>query len=478
MDTTVPDGPNAQFQKPGVASTAFSDELAAEIAANAADVALLIDEAGIVRDAAFPGEDFGNDDVNGWIGKAWLDLVKSDSQEKVTDLIEAAGQEGQRRWRQVNHIQSNQPDLPIRYFTLPTKREGWVLAIGRDMRAAARMQQRMIQAQRSMENDYAKAREAETRFRLLFQMASEGVIIIDGDTYKVTDANPAAAHILGQDPEKLEGRSMDSAFGMDQSETVHDALAVARKTGQAEQIELSPKGKSDTYIIRTSVFRQSSRVFFLVRIIAKQDQSTSEANTYLSQLAEVLPDGLMLTSEDGRILSVNNAFAELAQLNDAESILGKAAVRYLGRTETELNVLMANLREHGVVRNFATTLRSQFDQRESVEVSAVAAPGPKGMVFAFSIRPIGRRLEAGYKSDSEALPSNVDRLSELVGRLALKDIVRESTDMIERGCIEAALELTNNNRASAAELLGLSRQSLYAKMHRHNIGELRPKSGR
>jgi DNA-binding NtrC family response regulator len=63
-------------------------------------------------------------------------------------------------------------------------------------------------------------------------------------------------------------------------------------------------------------------------------------------------------------------------------------------------------------------------------------------------------------------------LTELVGRVPLKELVRESTDMIERLCIEAALELTGDNRASAAEILGLSRQSLYAKLHRHGIADI------
>ena len=35
-----------------------------------------------------------------------------------------------------------------------------------------------------------------------------------------------------------------------------------------------------------------------------------------------------------------------------------------------------------------------------------------------------------------------------------------------------ALELTHDNRASAAEMLGLSRQSLYVKLRRFNIGDL------
>jgi len=48
----------------------------------------------------------------------------------------------------------------------------------------------------------------------------------------------------------------------------------------------------------------------------------------------------------------------------------------------------------------------------------------------------------------------------LIGRVSLKELVREATEVIERLSIKAALELTNDNRASAAEMLGLSRQSL------------------
>ena len=58
-----------------------------------------------------------------------------------------------------------------------------------------------------------------------------------------------------------------------------------------------------------------------------------------------------------------------------------------------------------------------------------------------------------------------------MGRLPLKDIVGETSDLIERLCIEAALELTRDNRASAAEMLGLSRQSLYVKLRRYGMQE-------
>jgi DNA-binding NtrC family response regulator len=45
-------------------------------------------------------------------------------------------------------------------------------------------------------------------------------------------------------------------------------------------------------------------------------------------------------------------------------------------------------------------------------------------------------------------------------------------------CIEAALELTGDNRSSAAEMLGLSRQSLYVKLRRFgiNVPDIEPES--
>jgi DNA-binding NtrC family response regulator len=70
------------------------------------------------------------------------------------------------------------------------------------------------------------------------------------------------------------------------------------------------------------------------------------------------------------------------------------------------------------------------------------------------------------------LPHSVEQLTQLVGRVTLKELVRETTDVIERLCIEAALELTGDNRASAAEMLGLSRQSLYSKLRRFGITEI------
>ena len=88
-------------------------------------------------------------------------------------------------------------------------------------------------------------------------------------------------------------------------------------------------------------------------------------------------------------------------------------------------------------------------------------------IFALVIRDSN-----GANSDrTGSVPANNDVQSvvELVGSASLKEIVAESTNVIERMCIETAIELTMNNRVAAAEMLGLSRQSLYVKLRKLDL---------
>ena len=105
-----------------------------------------------------------------------------------------------------------------------------------------------------------------------------------------------------------------------------------------------------------------------------------------------------------------------------------------------------------------------------VEISAAAVTRNEGTKIIFFSRDISRRLTSDHPL-TERLPRSIEQITERVGRLPLKELVRESTDVIEALCIEAALKLTRDNRASAAEILGLSRQSLYTKLRRYGIGE-------
>jgi transcriptional regulator PpsR len=168
-------------------------------------------------------------------------------------------------------------------------------------------------------------------------------------------------------------------------------------------------------------------------------------------------------------MAANTSFLELAQLVAEEQVIGHSAGRWLGRSGVDLSVLLSNLRDKSVVKLFSSTLLPQAGSPAQVEISACRLDEPDGPAYALFIRDIERRMAREHPVSSK-LPSSIEQVTQRVGRVPLKELVRESTDIIEALCIETALEVTQDNRASAAELLGLSRQSLYAKLRRFNIG--------
>ena len=79
------------------------------------------------------------------------------------------------------------------------------------------------------------------------------------------------------------------------------------------------------------------------------------------------------------------------------------------------------------------------------------------------------RIEAPRRPGMAGPDEGSRKVMELVGSSTLRDIVAETTDVIEKMCIETALQLTRNNRVAAAGMLSLSRQSLYVKLRKFGL---------
>ena len=184
----------------------------------------------------------------------------------------------------------------------------------------------------------------------------------------------------------------------------------------------------------------------------------------------MLRDGLAVVDGEGRIQAANAAFLSLAELAQGALAEGQALDQWLGRTPVDVRVLLKNLRQHGVLTPYVTQFRGRYGATAEVEVSGAKLPGSGEPRFALTLRDLTHRSAATPVVESDA-PRSIDQLTELVGRVPLRDVIRESSDVIERLCIEAALQLTGGNRASAAEMLGLSRQSLYVKLRRYGLME-------
>ncbi|MDE8347071.1 MAG: transcriptional regulator PpsR [Acidocella sp.] len=450
-------------------------DAAAMMIAAAADLAVILDAKGIVRDCAFQSEALALEfaDHDHWVGKPWRDGVTIESRPKIDEMLHDSQSKSPRNGRQVNYPAVRGHDIPILFSVVPVGATGQAIAFGRDLRAFATLQQRVVDVQQSFERDYARMRHIETRYRILFQMTPEPVLIVDAGNLKIVEANPAARNLAGP-----RGKIIGAGFGTlivpESLPRMELMLATLRNAGRADDAALTLVGGTKM-LASAFAFRQGAIKLFLVRLIAPEAQQPAlavlnGAKAKMLQLMEHVPDGFVVTDHDGIIIAANEAFLEMTQLRAEPQAVGQSLERWLGRPGVDLGVLLNNLRQHNTVRLFSTALRDEFGAESEIEISAGTVLNDGEPCYGFAIRAISRRVTSQVV-EPRAFPKSLEQIIELIGRVSLKDLVRETTDVIERLSIEAALTMTGDNRASAAEVLGVSRQSLYVKMRRHGLLE-------
>ena len=449
---------------------------AANLIAAATDVAVVVDGQGFIRDVAFNKDELSLElDAQGrWMGSKLAEIVTPETRTKVKELLHDATVRKSSNWRQVNHPSPGGEDIPVLYSAINIGRDDRFVVVGRDLRPLAIMQQRLINAQQSMERDYIRLRHAETRYRLLFQVSSEAVMIVDAGNNTILDANPAALALLDESAPRLLKSGFAGHFDAVGSQAIDALLAEVRATGRDQSVRAQLSNGRSECSVAVSLFRQENASLFLARLSSDASASgsgTLKATSKLLKYFETAPDGLVITDFDGRIVTANAAFLEMAQLSSSEQARGELLVRWLGRAGVDFSLALANLRQSGSIKLFATAMRGEYGASAEVEVSAVSlTDGDDKPGIGFAIRNVEKRLSATATSSRE-LPRSMAQLTELIGRVPLRDLVRETTDVIEKLSIEAALELTGDNRASAAEMLGLSRQSLYVKLRRFGLDD-------
>ena len=440
----------------------------------ASDIALVIDRAGVIRDITLGQSDQPLEESKGWLGHAWIDTVTFESRGKITDMLAEAVGQGVSLRRQVNHVSPSGADIPIAYTAVRMDdTPGRVMAVGRDLRAVSALQQQLVEAQQSLERDYWRMRHIETRYRLFFQVSSEAVLIIDAGTQKVIEANPAAAQLFDQPVKRLVGRTFPFDIDSSSEPAIAEQLATVRSHGRADDLALRLASSGQDVTLSLSLVRQETSALFLARLLPVVDQSGPHAGPASAgaafKLLESLPDGFVIGDADGRVLMANRAFLDMVELPTLEQARGRLLSEWVGRPGADLGRLLATLREHGVVRLFGTALRGELGSSSEAEISSVALSEAAHMQVGFLIRDVGRRLVPSPRGARD-LGQAVEQLTSLVGRVSLKNLVRDTTDLIERHFIEAALQATDDNRTSAAEVLGVSRQSLYMKLKRYGLG--------
>lgn len=445
-----------------------------------ADVTLLLDLEGVIREATFSNAMAGEKPET-WIGRAWVDTVENPGTSNVKRMLDDARASGISAFRQVTQRFPSGLEIPMEYTTVLLGGKAGLLAIGKNQQAVAELQARLIAAQQMMERDYWKLREVETRYRLLFDASNDAVMVLKVANLRIVEANPAALRALdlpiaGRD--QVAGQDFLSTLQPQEREAFQDMLARVREQGKAPGMVLHLGSERKSWSVRVTLVTSEPGAVFLVQLAPiggalpppERDQTAS-----VEDLIERAADGFVVIDREGVIRHANQAFLDLIEVRAKSSVVGERLSRWLWRPGADVSVLLSHVNRQRFVRLFSTVIHGELGTDTEIEISAAASSDASDSI-SLLLRDVSRRLIMSNTSDN--LRTSLGSITEQVGKTPLRTLVRNTVGVVERHYVKAALELAEGNRTAAAEILGLSRQSLYAKLNRYGLeGELETAPG-
>ena len=434
---------------------------------------LVLDKQSTVLEVTVFGKDLQRLDTSGLKGRSVHDFISHDSRDKFALMLDAVGKTDAPMWRHVNFSPKPGQDMPLQVSLLPQEKDGMVWLFGRDLSGLSQMQSRLVEAHQSMERDFLRLRHMEARYRLLFESVADPMLVVDVAQRRVMEANSAAQLVFKDLSRKLPGSDVAQLFDPDKREALEILLRQAQTTGRMESGRVRYLNAERDCNLHVSVFVQEGGPQYLLRLQALSAQQTSHTEApiihWFHHALEQASVGFVVADRMGTILASNPEFCSMVGVASHTFLINKSLEDWLARGGVDLGVLLTNLRQSRTLRSFATDLRSMVGVLIPVDIAAVTLNGDDPTYGFFFHQLSGARGRDAMPATTGGMADSVAQLSQLVGRMPMKEIVGETSTMIERMCIQAALELTQNNRASASEMLGLSRQSLYVKLHRYGM---------
>lgn len=355
------------------------------------DIALVLDDQGFIRSVAMGGAEPVSATASEWLGRQLVDTVTSETRRKVEELLREASQTGVSRTRHINHPSPAGADIPVAYTAVRLGQSGPLLVAGRDLRAVSVMQQRLVDAQQSMERDFWRMRQAETRYRLLFQIATDAVLVIDAETLRVVDANRAAARMFGGTAQEMSGRQAVEGVAPESVPVLQELLGTVRVSGRSDDASLHLSGQGGNVHVWVSPLRSEGQNLLLLRATPDGMQSLPPPeDTMLPDLLRLTPDAIAFTDEQGLLLSANPAFVELVKIADAQDVRGRSLGEWVEREGGGFVALLDSVGRSGVKR-LTARLRDETDVQLDIELSAVLIHNGNSNSIGFIIRAVQPR---------------------------------------------------------------------------------------
>ena len=462
MNTT-----NPNFWSSG-AVPLIEPELLGSIIAAASDIALVVSAQGRILSVVTSATDMSYGKLDHWIGRDLRAFLTVESVPKFEAALAAASTGGAfRRPVELNHKDNASWQFPVRYTLHSMGAKDAHLMLGRDLRPVAETQQRLVEAQLALERGYEARREHDVRYRMLLGAMSDAVLFVSVESERIVDVSASAADLLGAGRDALSGALLSAELG---GAGLARALAGAPASEGGGPMRVSARRTGVALRLSTRAFRAGAERMLMCRLEPVDEPAGGARDRLQRRLLDLLrrgPDAVVTTDARGTVTFANEAFLDLSDAAHDSDVRGRLLSDFLGRGQVDLTILLENARREGRLRMHATRLVGLSGASTAVEATATWLADREAPGMGLVIREVERTRQL-QKDDAPRVAPPSD-LAELVGSASLKDIVAGTVDAVERMCIESAVAMTDNNRVAAAEMLGLSRQSLYVKLRKYGL---------
>ncbi len=450
----------------------IAPDILGDIIAQVADVGVVISENGTILSVLVNPSNKAFSALERWENKDIRSILTIESVSKFESrLAEFLQGDTAVRPVELNHTDSKKHwESPVRYSFHRIGAGGAVLLLGRDLRPIAEMQQQLVEAQLSLERDYETQREYDTRFRVLMDNMTEATLFVSVQSGEIMEANSAAVSLLDRPVENLIGSQLSGCFEGRKRGDMVDSLSNQAISQLDKKTSAELRGNGPIVDIFPTLYRAAGERILLCRLVPHDNRKTrsDDISANLEGLYHYGPEAVVFTTEAGEVLSTNDAFLDLIDVAHDINVRGRSLSDYLQRGSVDFKVMVENAARAGRMRKYSTKLAGEYGSPRAVDISVTKLTAGVQTVFAFVLRD-SSRAETTQPNQNPTSDESMRSVVELVGSATLKDIVAETTNVVEKMCIETAVGLTMNNRVAAAEMLGLSRQSLYVKLRKFDL---------
>ncbi len=217
----------------------------------------------------------------------------------------------------------------------------------------------------------------------------------------------------------------------------------------------------------------SSQLLLLVRVRSTERRGSDTARR-LADFVQQTPDAVVITDSQGRLQSANPAFLLLCPAGATDSqIQGCTLGELLGDPGHRLAGLVAEVRRNGIAAQVRAPIGGPrgiwaSGQPDEVEVSAALLAEGDQECIGFILRRLTPRQETPLQS-VDGLAEAIENLAAQLGRVSLPELMQEATHLAERHLISSALDRARGHAATAADLLGITPDSLALRLMRHGL---------